>query len=700
MARLEGGRFDEALFELIRRGPKALDRLFAQFESDPQPQFAAKVKESIRRQWTRIQEALVELPARAFSSQGVRALLECGPPEAIARRAGKCIEQGMIETAASIAAVLASSGQKCLDQAILEARLSLVGGRPGAAITLLDPYYQLGGTGAAVAEWLAAAALAAGDAGRAFLTMLPYELDITQASSMLSTMIDAWSVADLGACILEIARRGNVRGWELVADAAAEAWKIAVQEDASTILELAGARAELENFFDAIDSVLLDLESCPNDAVSASIRGELESLVAQATQLVHTIADRYRLNQGSMEKGGTDAVCGEGIELEEPSPDERSWIELLASAKEAVDLEGPGSIGGFPSRRSFPEEIRRAVLLAHAEGRPISALWADGEFHIEVGSPAPGGALQNEDDRILDSALIERILKSETPREAAEEAIELIRSRERRHARALLDSARQMLETVANGLRGIPEQLPGPAARDNVRSLRECMSKWNDEVDDCIAEALGQTRAKKQFSPAQALPEWYISEDSGCTEETNRALAAAHYLVGSAGPDPVLPDQAAIIPFLLRKAVQAEAESRVGEILADYRLRPAVLRATEERGKRRRRISAQFGEEAIALMPEGIPRERILGGLDRLATRVLEGSPKPLTGEMLLMGMAFICFDPLDDPRRSQVVGRTLVSLDAVLLDAERDAESCDWNELELSAHRAISLICSAGDSG
>lgn len=697
ISRLEGGRFDEALFELIRRGPKALDRLFAHIESEPQ--LSEKAQESIRRQWTRIQEALVELPPRAFSSPGVRALLECGRCEAIARRATKCIEQGMIETAACLAAALASSGQASLDRAILEARLSLVAGRPGEAIALLDPYYQPGYAGAAVAEWLAAAAFDAGDARRAFLTMLPFELDVLRASSMLSAMINAWSVDDLGACILEVARRGNLPGWELLASAAAEAWKATVQEDADTVLELAGARAELEGFFDAIESVLSDVESSPNDAVSASVRGELESLVARATQLVHDIAGKYRLHQGLPGKGETDSVCGGSVELEGPLPDERSWVELLASARESLALDGPWKTSKSPFSGSLPEEVRRAVVLAHAEGRPISTRWAEGEFRIEVGSPVLGGSVQNDDGRILDSVWIEQILKSGPPRKAAEEAIVIIRSRERRHARALLDSTKQMLEAIAVGLSGILEQPPG-AAGDCVREMREHVGNLNNEVEDCVAEALGETGAKKQSSPAETLPEWYLSEASGCTEETNRALAAARYLVGSAGPDPVPADQAALVPFLLRKAVQTEAESRLGDVLADYRLRPAVLRATEERGKRRRRISAQFGEEALGLMPEGIPRERILGGLDRLATRVLEGSPKPLAGEMLLMGMAFICFDPLDNPHRSQVVGRALVKLDAALLDAERDAESCDWDELERSAHMTIGLICSAGDEG
>ena len=185
--------------------------------------------------------------------------------------------------------------------------------------------------------------------------------------------------------------------------------------------------------------------------------------------------------------------------------------------------------------------------------------------------------------------------------------------------------------------------------------MREHVGNLNNEVEDCVAEALGETGAK-QSSPAETLPECgtHLKLQAARRDESCRPLLASS---GSAVPDPVPADQAALVPFLLRKAVQTEAESRLGDVLADYRLRPSVLRATEERGKRRRRISAQFGEEALGLMPEGIPRERILGGLDRLATRVLEGSPKPLAGEMLLMGMAFICFDPLDNPHRSQVVG-------------------------------------------
>jgi len=119
------------------------------------------------------------------------------------------------------------------------------------------------------------------------------------------------------------------------------AWKATVQEDADTVLELAGARAELEGFFDAIESVLSDVESSPNDAVSASVRGELESLVARATQLVHDIAGKYRLHQGLPGKGETDSVCGGSVELEGPLPDERSWVELLASARESLALDGP-----------------------------------------------------------------------------------------------------------------------------------------------------------------------------------------------------------------------------------------------------------------------------------------------------------------------------------------------------------------------
>lgn len=715
LARLEGGRFDETLFELVRRGPKALDRLFAYIDSDAPPSISAKVNESIGRQWTRVQEVLIELPPKAFSSLGVKALIERGPSDEIARRAAKCIERGMIETAACIATVLSSSENACIERAILEARLLMAAGRPKRAMARLSPYCGPGEAGTMISEWMVAAAMAAGEPRRAFLAMPVREPDVTQASHAVGDMIDACSVEDLAECIFDVARRGDLAGWELIGAAAEEAWERAVQDDADVALGLAGARSEIEGFLDGIESVLWDLESCPDDASRGLIQKELSSLVARANEVVQTIGEAYHLAErpaGGCGATGAPGECGGSTSWILTDGD--CWDQILASAKESVGPHIMESLGKSASRQRPPEEINRAVMLAHAEGRPISTRWAEGEFFIEVGLPmtekspeACEGSLSrlsstcayggSQTESSLDAGSIARMLRSSQPRQSAWELIWVIRDRERAHATALLGLVAQILEDISHGLNNLSGHSPA-AEEAQLEKIRQRLERWDDEVEGCVAKALRNVEDKPEQSEDGGLFGPDRPQDLCFSPESAQALAAADYLLRSARPSVPAPEQAQLISFLIRKAVQTEAECRFDEALADYRLRPAVLRATEVRGKRRRKISPAFAERAVKLAPECIPPDRVLGGLDRLASKVIDGSPKPIAGDMFLMALAFMCFDPLGDPDRCYALGSVLARLDAACQDAERRPDVCDWPGLGRLVCDAISLMSAAGD--
>jgi len=128
------------------------------------------------------------------------------------------------------------------------------------------------------------------------------------------------------------------------------------------------------------------------------------------------------------------------------------------------------------------------------------------------------------------------------------------------------------------------------------------------------------------------------------------------------GPEELLPPEQAGLPaFLLQKAVQIEAERKLGDALAVHRLKPRALAATRDRGKRRRELDPDFVRNAVSRVPRGISPDRVRGGLERLAARILDGSSRPLTGDLFLAGLALVYLDPLGDPERSAALGSALL---------------------------------------
>lgn len=93
LTRLDGRRFDETVFEILHRGARSIERLRS-FAESAEPALKAKIGQSVARQWTRVQELLVNLGPAPLASQGARWALGLGPAQAIVRRALEAAEQG------------------------------------------------------------------------------------------------------------------------------------------------------------------------------------------------------------------------------------------------------------------------------------------------------------------------------------------------------------------------------------------------------------------------------------------------------------------------------------------------------------------------------------------------------------------------------------------------------------------------------
>ncbi|MEA4884626.1 MAG: hypothetical protein VB144_13425 [Clostridia bacterium] len=706
LARVEGRLLDETVFEFFHRGPKALDKLLSYWEQRADDNLRRRIGASVLNQWNRIQEALVELPPTALGSPGVRFGLGLGPSGAIARRAQRCIEQGRIETAAGIAAVLAATERTGVDHAVLEARLAIAGGRPEEALSRLEPYLNPGPGFDEIAQWMSVASLASGARAEAMSLRLAAEPDAEFLARAMQGLICACERDELARCITEVARRGDLAGWRLMAEAAALA-ELEMERDAVELIgRLLGQADEIISRFWALDAAASDMEASPHEAAVRSMAREIGAIGEEARIFVNQVRSLIAALLSAEEApadcdfGGFDAIC---------TPD-RLHEAASGDASRALDDHEPDS-------------ARLLRFAACVHGWAVKCAWRGGAYEFEVSrrqGQQTGPALHQPWTRTVDGAgdpdEIENMLKSLVPREAASALIEAVREGICSRTRPLLAAAEHMLEQVDIQLSELIAQAcesaqPNPYLRGIIREVQRQLSEWpalcaapqiggggSEEDGACLQpEADGHGRATEgvlsrdqEWTPPAGID---ISSDSG------QALCTAHRLVLAAQAGALPHEQASLAVFLLGKAVEIEAEPRLGEALATHKLRAVLLRESVERGKRKRELAPGVYARAMAVLSDSVSPDRIRGGLDRLASRVLDGGSKPVASEPLLAGLSLVCFDPLGDPGASAALGRALARFGVLSTAGISLPDSKNLSLIEEAALEALKQLGSRGAS-
>ncbi len=668
LGRLAGPRFDETVFELFHRGPRALDRLSAYWESGASAETRNRIRASVQSQWTRIQEVLVDMAPRAFGSAGARLAVSMGPVDSLARRAQRCIEQGRLDTAAAIASALAASGSDGVDQAVLEARIAMAVGRPEQAMSRLGGYCQatpFAWSSSAAGEWFARAAQDAGRSVEAFLSRLHLEPDMGAVSEIVMSLADADDGPGLASCIAQVARSGEQALWALLAESAAAALDDALGVHSGLVTDFFGMGSEIESLIDTIESVIADMEPSMPAPAERSMAAELVSLACDACETLISAERVHSEVRGRPDEEGSGIleIMSSFLGVTDPPPrfdhdsENRAWMWAC-------------------SKRPPQDALSRARLAALMHGASWRVFWKNGEFVVAVSlssspSPSPSTSPPSASASTLasglDASAIERMLKSLPPQEAAESLIHAIRSVQAHHARNLLDGACRTLREMTGALGAVGDMASDPSlaldgARRAVAKIRAEMERWLSH----IAEASGSSEDGEAAGepPVAVTDEWSLPDELDCSAEAYQALRTAHLLIAGLGAEDMLPPEQAELPaFLLQKAVQLEAEHKLGDALAAHRLRSQALAATRDRGKRRRELDPGFVRDAVSRAPRGISPDRVRGGLERLFARVLDGSSRPLTGDLFLAGLALAYLDPMGDPERSAALGSALLAM-------------------------------------
>ncbi len=650
LGRLEGRRFDETVFELFHRGPRALDRLATYWESGACEATRSKIRASVQSQWVRIQEILVDMPPRAFSSPGVRLALGMGPTDSLARRAQRCIEQGRLDVASAIASALAAAGEGGPDQAVLGARIAIAAGRPQEAMSRLGGYCQSeagGGSPTAAAEWFARAAQDAGRAVDAFEYWLRVDPDAGAVAEIVRSLADAGDGPGLATCIASAARAGEPAVWELLAGAAAAAVDDALGIHTGLVFDLFGMGGDIEAFVDVVEGAAADLDSSMPAPLARSAAGELASLASDACDM---LGSAVRLLMALRSPSGS-------------VPELVSHFLQDEDAPPRYECSGDGETAGWTwtcSRRVDDDALHRARLAVLMHGALWKTFWLDGEFVVSV-SPGTSSETSVGSGAGSDSSWaapdIERMLKSLRPQDAADGLVRLMRGAQVGHARSLLDEACRALSRMANAFESVRAGAPQSASevariRAEYGALLHCAAP---------TEGLSPEDTAREAQPAPVVSEeWCLPDQVDCGAEAYQALRTAHMLIAD---ESLHAQQAGLAAFLLQKAVQIEAQRRLGDALAGHRLKPGAIAATRQRGKRRREPDPEFLRDAISRAPKDINPDRIRGGLERLFARVLDDGAKPLSQDLFLTGLALAYLDPLSDPERSMVLGCALLAM-------------------------------------
>jgi hypothetical protein len=695
LGRLDGPRFDETVFELFHRGPKALDRLSAYWESGASAETRNRIRASVQSQWTRIQEVLVNMAPRAFGSAGARFAVSMGPVDSLARRAQRCIEQGRPDTAVAIASALAASGSDGVDQAVLEARIAMAAGRPEQAMSRLGGYCQapqFAWSSSVAGEWFARAAQDAGRSVEAFLSRLHLEPDMGAMSEIVMSLADAEDGPGLASCIEHVARSGQQALWVLLAESAAAALDDALGVHVGLVGDLLGMGSDIESLIDTVESVIADMEPLMPAPAERSMAAELVSLASDAYEMLMSARRLHLAVRGRTGEEGSGILetISSFLGVTDPPPrcdhDSQNRVWMWAYSK-----------------RPPQDALCRARLAALMHGASWRASWKNGEFVVSVSlsslpSPTTAPLLASASALAsgLDASAMERMLKSLPPQEAAEWLIHAIRSVQAHHARSLLDGACRTLREMTGALDAEGDMASDPSvaldgARRAVTKIRAEMERWSRHVAEASSSSDdGETVSEP---PVAVTDEWSLPDELDCSPEAYQALRTAHLLIAGLGAEELLPPEQAELPaFLLQKAVQLEAERKLGDALAVHRLRPQALAATRDRGKRRRELDPGFVRDAVSRAPRGISPDRVRGGLERLFARVLDGSSRPLTGDLFLAGLALAYLDPIGDAERSAALGSALLAMgEAAATAATGDTpESGDLRRLEQAGIEAL----------
>jgi hypothetical protein len=743
LSRLEGRLLDETVFELFKRGPRALDRFAGYWESGATRAVQERIMASIRANWPRLQETLLEIPPRGMASHGVKFAIGLAPGDSLARRAQRCVDQGLSDTAACIVTALAQTGDDSADLAILRARLAMEACRPEAAVTELTRFHRVPGSQADVDLWLSRALIASGrpdEASKTLLQRVPGRPPQGAESLFepVAVMVFGGLTAALARVIAAVAVQGDPQGCQDIAETLAACTCARAEAGAAQAERISDLLYAFKEDVDALRSVNsqmdgapIPLEAAASELVGVSTRAleRIRALCRRISALTHLRQDRVdvsavakRVAAGT--KAETEAGMGEcvvtgdeeaialavaGILEDVCSRPGASEVRLSVNRRDgevcvllAARFHGSSQVadtvlGLTHSARELPDAYVAAGRVARAHWGGFRVYHTGECFRVELAFPPEGpGALSPLQASLVqmldpnssrDAERIAGVLRALTPAEAARASVEAATQAEGDAWARGLERSDELIQTLVEGF-------------ESVRRMASSGAPSHVQVEACLARmAQGFTQAEQgeQGGALAGSVEWDVPQDAPYSVETRSALRSAHLMIEAAKSGALPSDQAALPGFLLGKAVQIEAERRLGGQVLAHRLLPRALDASRDRGKRRREMKPEVVQRVLADIPEGVSASRAKGGLERLLVRIVEGSARGLTDSPFLLGLAVLCFGLDYSPDVARPVGQALVRFGALAQDAEKAPGSVDMGELEDSAHTVLELLWAGG---
>lgn len=720
LTRLDGRRFDETVFEILHRGARSIERLRS-FAESAEPALKAKIGQSVARQWTRVQELLVNLGPAPLASQGARWALGLGPAQAIVRRALKAAEQGEYEVAACLAAAIeageaggpgAAAGvggpdaadPLGYDYADLRARLAMASGRPAQAMEALRTYLVPGPWLARARPLYARAALAAGRFREAYPTF---------AQAALEGMVLGSQSAAFADCIHRTAVAGRVEGWEEMAEAFCEV----VEGLAAQVEEAVRAEADPDmRVADALEAVrLAAADMAQSQAVSPrqarALQGELGALLAEVAAAVKAAAEALKIFDGA---DAETLAARAGIAIESQG------YSAVGPGKWLLAVEGFGAADAGDPGQGLAQ-LPAGVLLAAALGRlEVCACWADGFQVVSLSLPDAPGTRPSDERSSVEHASREqapaapeprevlRMLRGKAPAVAAETLIREARGYLAAHGAGLVRMATETMKAIEKAARegDLNGTLTVAASWFGAEISDLSAGAEGEGLDDARGEGGGGCEGAARPDGAHGAaagagePGQDAAREAG-TSQSEQAYRTAQMLIAAAA-DGQLPElQLELIPFLLNKAVTARLEQGTASVLAAHRLRPvlsAMVIESGKRGKRRRELRPDALESTAAAAGGMWDVSRVKVALERLCSVVLDGANRRITADPALAGMAFVCSGMASHDAGQLAAGKALLRFSSALQAAEsgeagRRGEAETFAEMEEAARDAFDAL-------